>query len=187
MLNTGATWNSRATAKAAGISHDKLQLWLKRKHPVGDGISGGGAQGVPRVFTFRGVMEIAYARAFVDQGMRPKEAFRAAAKVAYTTSRRSNGKGLDVVREAGFPFPPNKDGTLALAFDGRTEVVMTGEAILHGAFKSNVEAMTVVNIGRVFRDVCERMGFDADQVLREVYAGAPRRIENEHSALASED
>ena len=177
MFNMNATWNSRATAQAAGVSHDKLQLWLKRKHPVGDGISGGGAQGVPRSFTFRGVMEIAYARAFVDQGMGPKDAFHSAAKVAYTTSGRSNGNGLDVLREAGFPFPRDKDGTLALAFDGRTEVVMTSEAILHGAFRSDVEAMTVVNVNRVFNDVCSRLGIDADEVLAKVYTSWPRRIE----------
>jgi hypothetical protein len=118
-------------------------------------------------------MEIALARILCDQGISTALAFDAAAKFAYTTTR-SRGQ---VEREAGLPFPPARGQTVLAVSDGKAQITTLDELGMHPVFLGQAEALTVVDAGRVFRDVCKRAGYEPDRLLAAVYKDGPRILE----------
>ncbi|SEJ87825.1 hypothetical protein MAA5396_03560 [Marinovum algicola] len=169
------TWKASAAAHNAGVTPNQLQIWLKRKLPLGTGIDGGGSQGSHRLFNFRNIMEFAVAHALTLQGFSVADAFSVAAKVAYTTTRE---RGL-VLREAGFPFP-ECEGVSFLAITGgdalTSDVLTADRLMLHPALRGSADAVTLLNVSKVFRDVCNRIGDNPSEVLNAVYENYPREL-----------
>ncbi|TDX28023.1 hypothetical protein [Rhodovulum visakhapatnamense] len=165
------TWKAEAVAKAAGLPKEKLQLWLGRNHVLGQGMGGGGEKGRHRRFEFRNVMEIAIARALVDQGHRPADAFKAAAVFAYSAVQHPGTPGLPL-------DPVGGDTFMAVAGDKVTiNYLPTGRGAMADFLadltgpegnERDLEAFTMVNASAVFRAVCRELTLDASAILREV-------------------
>jgi hypothetical protein len=110
-----AKFSTGDLAKAADVTTDALQTWIRRGHIVGAdgiGIDMPGSPGFRRAFSFENVMEVAVGAALIKGGNAPAEAFKAARKFAYgLTDRREPGRLFD-------------DGMTLLFVDGdRCEVV----------------------------------------------------------------
>ncbi|WP_306043867.1 hypothetical protein [Mameliella sp. MMSF_3455] len=168
------TWKVREVSRLTDAPLSWLKISMQREFPVADGLGGGGSQGKHHLFTFRNVMEFALARALTVQGMSPKIAFQAAAKVAYFTTRERGS----VQRESGFPFPASKGVTVLAAVNSMdaTDFPQVTTADRLQVFRGGADAVTLVNVSKVFRDVCERIGADPSAVLQEAYSDHPRPL-----------
>ena len=157
-------WKASEVADLAGLPKEKMQLWLGRGLPVGEGVRGGGGHGRHREFDFRNVMEFAVARALVDQGFPAARAFHFAARFAYSWT----GENI-----AGLPLPSDR-GTTVLAISGNSHVVgpMTVELIWQLSEQEGVDSVqgfVAANVSAVFHNVCLAAGEDSNAILKEAY------------------
>lgn len=179
-MDMRTTWKAKDASVFAGVPYDKLQLWLKRGYAFGTDMSGGGSQGVHRVFTFQNILEFAYARAFNDQGVPPPAAFESAAIAAYQPETEVFGDAMHETRAAGHPFPFENGPTLIMRIKGKTHIRLLPTskadhaiflAASHTEDSFECEGFSAVNMTAVFRAVCSRMGVDPDRVTDAEWAG----------------
>lgn len=169
MKALSGTWKTGDVCEIVGVQKQRIMMWLKRGLPLAYEMSGGGTPGKHREFTFRNLMELAVARAAVDAGVPTEIAFRAAAKFAYSTSHKQVDGGLEVLREQGFPFPAPAE-TYVIIHGG--DFTIGDEASLSMPLAKS-DSVTVVNAGRVFSGVIDRLGLDPQKVLVATYERHP--------------
>jgi hypothetical protein len=157
-----------------------LQNNIRRGHLsfVSEQIKGGEIQGNCRSFTFFALMQIAVAKYLIDLGMTAKSAFHHVSEFALSGGDPFMG---EPGRWAGLPYHHDHGETI-LAVSGARNCLgrwKDGEGDFFGETMSglsesksatDIEGAVFVNVSRVFRVVCERLGVDPHEVLDEAYA-----------------
>lgn len=169
--------------KASGLSKHKVQHYLNRGFVAGFEASGG--RGVPRRLSFSNLTEFALARALKDDiGMSEPDAFRLV-KIYTHTDASPNGKPK---RKLGLPFHYEHGDTLLMLSRKRqflteldTSAPSRSQNIVISALQEvagpngslDVEAMLMVNVSTVFRNICYNIGIeDWRAALDEAYSDA---------------
>jgi hypothetical protein len=174
------TFSAMEVTEITGVTKYNLQSYLIRGHLsfVGDDIEGGTVQGKRRSFYFFTVMQIALAKSLIDLGMTAKLAFHHVSEFALSGGDPFMG---EPGRWAGLPYHHDHGETI-LAVSGARNCLgrwKDGEGDFFGETMSglsesksatDIEGAVFVNVSRVFRVVCERLGVDPHEVLDEAYA-----------------
>lgn len=174
---------------ATGVTNATLQSWLKRDivttaRPEGAEqgfyITGGGAPGAHRRYSFRTVMEIAIAKALIDAGMENLEnAFKAAVHFAHFGSV-SGSYGL---KPAPTATPNRIPGLPHGSASGKTLIAARGDRsteyfwerrdveLIHNIMfeLGDAEGFVLVNASAVFNRVVKALDYDPYAVMTLAY------------------
>lgn len=108
--------------RAANVTNDQLQSWIRRGFIVGskgEGVEMTGSPGKYRSYSFYTIMQIAVAKALTDEGVPVKQAFRAALVFSHTGSE---------TRNPGFPYHDGSETLLCVSGE-RSAVIKIKEDI----------------------------------------------------------
>lgn len=156
-------FTSGQVIKAARITNAMLQTWIKRGVIGGaenSGVDMPGSPGIKRTFSFNNVMEVALAKALIDQGVDVTRSFRAAWAYAYSGTHG---------RLPALPFP--ETGRTVLRFNDRwRRVERAGEQIKWGSGEDRY--CVEIDAGDVFDRVADALGYHPEEILEQAYETA---------------
>ncbi|MCE8005996.1 hypothetical protein [Aestuariivita sp.] len=168
-------FSTAQVAQICDIPKEKFQLWNARYCITGKSHQpeGGGAQGKARRYTFRHVMDFAIAKALVDAGMNPKEAFAKSPHFAHFGSTDD----MDHLRVPGLPMHQEYGDTLMIVggighwigCHNRSNQALDEAMGYLGGPIGDLDSFVVVNASKVFGRVCRRLGLHPFEVLDERY------------------
>lgn len=166
------TYGSADVIRAAGVSNDVLQIWIRRGLILGapgKGVHMPGRQGLRREFTYFNVVEIAVAAALISAGVSNKSAFQHAASFAHVgTGPLPKHPG----REPAMPFAA---GVTYLAVAGDESVVLQhtpGQGdmmVMINHHLGKPRTVILVNASRVVGDVLTALDRDPEAEIAAAY------------------
>jgi len=165
-------YNASDVGRTNKMSIQRLNSWHERGLITGlKDLEGAGKQGRNRRYSFYNVMEVAIAKALIDQGLNVKMAFKAAQMFAHSGAD-GRKMSLPLHHKIGQTYlaADNKTGKSQIGIMPETDAALFIRSI--GIALGNQVSWAIVDVSELFMDVSLNCGVNYRKVLDEAYPEA---------------